>query len=324
MRSKSRWLPLVSCLTAASMLAACGDDAPSNPGGAGASSTAGKGGAANSAGANNGGNSGAGTAGAAAGSSATGGASAGASGTGGAAAGAGGTGGATAGSGGAAAGTGGAGGAAAGTGGAAAGSGGTGGAAAGTGGAAAGSGGTGGSGPICPAPAASHSATACTKSCWKASASDCANYPDYPVLNPPVQAIDGLPTTRWSSGLKQNALSASYTIDLGSSVSVDGLKMDEGGVAADANDFAADYQVDVSTDSTTWTPVACGAGATVTDVAFAPVTARYVRVTQKLSAVKDKWWGVHEFNVYCPTTDTCAGGGTVTGDFTACGVQHHN
>jgi hypothetical protein len=122
-------------------------------------------------------------------------------------------------------------------------------------------------------------------------------------LNPPVNAVDGNAASRFSTGVAQMT-PAIYQIDLGSVVSVDGVKLDSG---TDPTDFAQSYQVDVSTNAIAWTPVACGAGATVTDVAFTPVTARYIRVTQNV-VNSGSWWSVHELNVYCPTTDTCSSG----------------
>ncbi|HEY3666201.1 MAG TPA: discoidin domain-containing protein, partial [Polyangiaceae bacterium] len=137
---------------------------------------------------------------------------------------------------------------------------------AGAGGDATGTGGTGGASPMCPVPPATHSTTPCTRSCWSTSASDCANYVDWGILNPPVNAADGVAASRFSTGVPQ-ATPAIYQIDLGSLVSIDGIKLDSG---TDPTDFAQSYQVEVSTNAIAWKLVACGAGASVTDVAFTP------------------------------------------------------
>jgi hypothetical protein len=126
---------------------------------------------------------------------------------------------------------------------------------------------------------------------------------DWGILNPPVNAADGVAASRFSTGVPQ-ATPAIYQIDLGSLVSVDGIKLDSG---TDPTDFAQSYQVEVSANAIAWRLVACGAGATVTDVAFTPTIARYVRVTQN-AVNSGSWWSIHELNVYCPTTDTCRSG----------------
>jgi hypothetical protein len=64
------------------------------------------------------------------------------------------------------------------------------------------------------------------------------------------------------------------------------------------NDYPRGYQVVLSNDGSNWgSPVATGAGYTaVTTMAFAPQTARYVRITQTGSA-QGNYWSIHELNI---------------------------
>jgi hypothetical protein len=58
--------------------------------------------------------------------------------------------------------------------------------------------------------------------------------------------------------------------------------------------------VQVSTDGTTWSaPVAQGAGATPTTlIAFRPVPARFVRITETGAAVSGELWGIQQVRIY--------------------------
>jgi hypothetical protein len=177
--------------------------------------------------------------------------------------------------------------------------------------------------PVCPAPSATHSSTVCDKRCWKVSASDCANYYTSPgITTEPKYAIDSQ-STSWTTGIPQAEKSTWYALDLRSSVTIDGLRINESNVTSGPEGFLASFQIDVSSDGSKWHPVACGAGSDITDVAFSPIQARYVRVTQKADPNNSKWWGVREFDVYCAMTDTCPEGGAADGSLLNCAVQHN-
>jgi hypothetical protein len=64
--------------------------------------------------------------------------------------------------------------------------------------------------------------------------------------------------------------------------------------------YPRDYQVQVSMDGATWgQPVARGKGTgTLTDIAFAPVRARFVRITQ--SGAADAPWTIQRLRLYEP------------------------
>jgi hypothetical protein len=122
--------------------------------------------------------------------------------------------------------------------------------------------------------------------------------------NAPLHAIDGDSSTeRFSTGKGMEG-AFWYKLDLGSAVSIDGVSLDAG---KSATDFSPEIEIQVSTDGTTWKSVACKAGATLTDVGFEPVTARYVQILQK-GFNTSQWWSFEDLKVYCPTTDTCSPG----------------
>jgi len=187
-------------------------------------------------------------------------------------------------------------------------------------------GGAGGAGTFppagCNAPTGTHQTTAIDRGCFVASASDCAQ--TAANMNPPFQALDGAtnPTTRFSTGMKMSDKATAggnftFQFDMTTAVMIAGIKVD-----SNVNtDNAAQLEVEVSTNGTTWTPVACGTGATVTDFSFPAVSARYVRLTAFGS--NTGWWSIWELNVYgaVGTEKPCAtAGGTATG--TMCTVAH--
>jgi hypothetical protein len=128
-----------------------------------------------------------------------------------------------------------------------------------------------------------------------------------------------MPTTRFSTGIKQTVgVSYTYQVDMKSVVMIGGVKV-ESSVLADSS---PQLQVEVSSNGTTWTKVACGDGAITTDFSFAAVAAQYVRLTQ-FGGANTGWWSIHEFNVYGATANdkACATPGTGATS-TACGTPH--
>jgi hypothetical protein len=60
------------------------------------------------------------------------------------------------------------------------------------------------------------------------------------------------------------------------------------------------FTVQVSDDGSTWgAPIAQGAGTTPsTTISFAPVRARFVRITQTGSARNNEMWGIQQIKIY--------------------------
>ena len=171
---------------------------------------------------------------------------------------------------------------------------------------------------VCTPATHTHSATACTRTCWAVSSSDCANVTSPSTnIGLPSSAIDGNASTRYSSGIAQSGATY-FQIDLGAATEIDGLKLDSTG---SEGDFASSVEIQVSTDGNTWTSVACGSGSTITDLGFNPQTARYIRILEQ--GAKGNWWSIHEANVFCTKGhDSCSSGGAASGGLAACTFVH--
>jgi hypothetical protein len=174
--------------------------------------------------------------------------------------------------------------------------------------------GTGGTAPTvdfpanCPAPTGTHSADKLTRTCWKASASSCSLGNAAGLVNPPSNALDADLTTRFSTGDKMvTSKQFTFDIDMGKAVMINGVST----ATVTATDIPPQVQVAVSTDGTTWTPVACGTNSPNADISFAAVSARYVRLIGHGTA--DAWWSMVDVNVYrSGADDTCGAGATTT------------
>jgi len=86
-----------------------------------------------------------------------------------------------------------------------------------------------------------------------------------------------------------------YQVDLGSAQTFNQIVMNTTG--GYAGDYAGAYQVQVSTDASTWTTVASAGGNTASPETstFPAQTARYVRVT--LTGATNTWWSIVQFFV---------------------------
>jgi hypothetical protein len=170
-----------------------------------------------------------------------------------------------------------------------------------------------------------HSANALTKTCWKASATDCSDSGSIASLkNPPAQAVDADQATRFSTGAHVTTSQIfKLDIDMGKAVMINGVA-----ITADMSDYPPQVEVDVSTDGTAFTPVACVSSSTVTDVSFTATNARYVRLISH--GIADQvWWSIKDIAVYrSGDADTCGAGDTTTActsigmGATCCGATH--
>ena len=107
-------------------------------------------------------------------------------------------------------------------------------------------------------------------------------------------ATDGDAKTRWDTHASQ-APGQWFQIELPAETEVAGVRLD---AAKSGNDFPRGYKVELSSDGTTWSkPVAEGKGSgPITDIPFAPVKAKFIRITQTGSA-PGKFWSIHELGV---------------------------
>ena len=126
----------------------------------------------------------------------------------------------------------------------------------------------------------------------------------------PANALDGDLTTRFSSGEDQ-APGVYFEVDLGSAHTFDALKMS---VPNSPTDYARGYDVEVSTDASSWTTVAaCTGSATPQTVGFSAQTARYVKVVLTATTT-GIWWSIDELNLYgAPVITSASGWGVVPG-----------
>ncbi len=161
----------------------------------------------------------------------------------------------------------------------------------------------------CPMPSATaHSADKLTRTCWKASASACSLGNNVGLINPPNNALDADLMSRFATGDKMVASRMFlFDVDMGKAVMINGVST----TTLTATDIPPQIEVDVSTDGTTWTPVACGTNSSNADISFTAVSARYVRLVGHGTA--DAWWSMVDFNVYrAGADDTCGAGATTT------------
>jgi len=127
---------------------------------------------------------------------------------------------------------------------------------------------------------------------WVASASSTENG------GSPSKVLDGSLTTRWSTGASQTN-GQWFQIDMGSNQIFSQIVL---AAPNSINDYPAGYQVNVSTNGTSWgSPVASGTstqGVASMTITFSAQTARYIRITQTTTGVTGNWWSIDEFNVY--------------------------
>ncbi|HWC84829.1 MAG TPA: discoidin domain-containing protein, partial [Pseudonocardiaceae bacterium] len=168
---------------------------------------------------------------------------------------------------------------------------------------------------LLPAPATSapnaptaHSAaqTALPEAGWTASSNT-----NPAAADAPANAIDGNPNTRFSSDAVQ-APGMWFQVDMGSAQSFDQLEMD----ATDwPGDYAVGYNVEVSTNGSTFTSVATGSGSANPEiVGFTAQTARYIRVVLT-AASSVPWWSIGQFTVFTGSGTGTSGSGAPPDSF---------
>jgi hypothetical protein len=122
----------------------------------------------------------------------------------------------------------------------------------------------------------------------------------------PQNAISGDTGARFSSDAAQ-ASGMYWQVNMGSAQTFNQIEMDSGGYSTD---YARGYNVEVSTNGSTFTSVATGTGASSPEtVTFATQTAQYIRVVLT-QAASPSWWSMVNFTVY--TSGGGSGGNTVT------------
>ena len=87
-----------------------------------------------------------------------------------------------------------------------------------------------------------------------------------------------------------------FQIELPQETAVSGLELDS---AKSPSDYPRGYEVALSADGATWgKPVVIGkGGSAVTDIAFPPAKAKFIRITQT-GAVNGLFWSIHELQIF--------------------------
>jgi hypothetical protein len=124
------------------------------------------------------------------------------------------------------------------------------------------------------------------RSGWTVTAS--STDPASPISN----MTDGDPNTRWSSGQGQ-APGMWVQVDLGAPTTFNQISLD---VGPNTGDYVRSYQVQTSSDGSTWTAIAAGAGRTgIMAIPLPTTTARFVRLVSEASS--GSWWSITELNI---------------------------
>lgn len=108
-----------------------------------------------------------------------------------------------------------------------------------------------------------------------------------------ANAKDNNGTTRWTTGVN-GAAGQWFKVDFGSARGFGQVTMDSG---TSTNDFARNFDVQVSNNNVNWTTVATATGTNrFISVTFGEQSARYFRI--RLNSSFNAWWSIHELNVY--------------------------
>ena len=107
--------------------------------------------------------------------------------------------------------------------------------------------------------------------------------------------IDGLASTRWSTGTPQLS-GQMITVDLATASTFDRILLN---TSASSNDYPRAYSVFVSANGSNWgAPLVTGVGdGSLTSIEFAAQTQRFVRIIQTGSN-QDFWWSIHELEIF--------------------------
>ncbi|HEY4020869.1 MAG TPA: discoidin domain-containing protein [Pseudonocardiaceae bacterium] len=147
--------------------------------------------------------------------------------------------------------------------------------------------------------AAPQAETQLSEAGWSASASASTNSAPGDA---PANAIDGNPGTRYSSDAVQ-APGMWFQVNLGASQNFNQIELNATNWPGDC---AVGYNVEVSSNGSSFTSVATGSGSSsIETITFAAQTAQYIRVVLTASST-GPWWSIGEFTAY---TNGSGGGG---------------
>jgi hypothetical protein len=113
-----------------------------------------------------------------------------------------------------------------------------------------------------------------------------------------ANAVDGDPATTWRSGVPI-AEGQAFILDLGTAQTFTRVVMDAG---VNWHDWPQNYTLAASLDGNTWTIIAIGSGAPVTQVTFKPQTARYLKISARPGQTNPRTWSLAEVKLYGPAS----------------------
>jgi hypothetical protein len=152
------------------------------------------------------------------------------------------------------------------------------------------------------APSAQAVETQLSETGWTASSNTNSSAADAPA-----NAIDGNLTTRFSSDADQ-AAGMYWQLNMGSAQTFNQIEMN---APNSAGDYAVGYNVEVSSNGTTFTTVASGTNSVTPEVSdFTAQTDQYIRIVLTAASTTN-WWSIDEFTVY-NSSGGSGGGNTVT------------
>jgi putative membrane-bound dehydrogenase-like protein len=135
---------------------------------------------------------------------------------------------------------------------------------------------------------------------WRATASHNSNQAAGALERPGLSS-----TARWNSGIGQTG-GIWFQVELPQATRIAGIEFE----SVPQNTFPRTYRVEVSMDGATWSaPVATGSGAArVTSIAFAPVEARFVRITQTTAVTINNVpvWSIGRLRLFEPPPSASA------------------
>lgn len=107
-------------------------------------------------------------------------------------------------------------------------------------------------------------------------------------------AFDGKLESRYETGVPQ-VPGMWFQVELPEPTSLIGIRLDS---TPSPDDYPRGYKVELSADGAVWAnPVAMGKGeSAVTDIAFTPTRAKFVRITQT-GSVAGLFWSIHEMQI---------------------------
>jgi hypothetical protein len=113
------------------------------------------------------------------------------------------------------------------------------------------------------------------------------------------KAFDGSVGTRWTSGHAQQSQAGYVEIDMGVSQAFAQVTID----SQTSSDWIRNYNIQVSTDNSTWTQVYPSSGnaagsSGVTTATFTATTARYVKINQAITSGVSNYWSPYEVNIW--------------------------